>query len=92
VIESALESYPSEPSLLQSKELLQDMVVSIKVSDWVEKAERAEFEQDYAKARSHYRDALFYLGRDNIQSDGREEAAARINVEIERLRILEIEE
>jgi len=90
VVESALESYPSEPRLLQSKELLEDMIVSIKVSDWVEKAERAEFERDYATARSHYRDALFYLGRDNIQSEEREEAAERINVEIERLRALEI--
>ena len=92
VVESALESYPSEPTLLQSKELLGDMIVSIKVSDWVEKAERAEFEQDYASAKSHYRDALFYLGRDNIQSEEREEAASRINIEIERLRLLEIGE
>lgn len=92
VIESALGSYPSEQSLLQSKELLQDMVVSIKVSDWVERAERAEFERDYATAKSLYRDALFYLGRDNVQSDGREEAAVRINAEIERIRSLEIGE
>ena len=92
VIESALESYPSEPTLIQSRELLLDLVVSIRVSDWVEKAERAEFERDYASAKSHYRDALFYLSRDNLRSEGREEAASRINVEIERLRLLEIGE
>ena len=90
IIESALESYPSDPTLLQSRELLQDLVVSIRVSDWVEKAERAEFEHDYAGAKSHYRDALFYLSRDDIHSEGREEAASRINVEIDRLRLLEI--
>lgn len=92
VIESALESYPAESSLLQSKELLQELVVSIKMSDWIEKAERAEFERDYSAAKTHYRDALFYLGRDNVQSERHEEAAARINAEIERIRALEIGE
>ena len=86
VIESALQSYPSESSLLQSQELLREMVVSIKVSCWVESAERAAFQGNYAQAKGLYRDALFYLGRDNVYSDDRERAAIRINEEIERLR------
>ncbi len=89
VIETALHFYPQEPSLLQSHEVLQEMTVSIKVSHLIERAERAAFKGDYARAKSLYRDALFYLGRDHIQSDMREQAARRINEEIEHLRGLE---
>ncbi|MFZ1702309.1 MAG: hypothetical protein WBO10_07740 [Pyrinomonadaceae bacterium] len=88
-ISFSLESYPGEPSLVQSEALLMDMMVSIRVSDWVEKAERAVFKQEYALAKSLYRDALFDLGRDNVQSPAREQAAMRINAEIERIRELE---
>jgi hypothetical protein len=89
VIETALESYPAEQSLLQSHELLHELVVSIKVSGWVERAERAAYKGDNARAKSLYRDALFYLGRDNIQSQERDQAAAQINAAIERIRALE---
>lgn len=89
VIESALASYPAEPRLVETRELLEDTVVSIKVGDWVEQAERAAFDGDYAQAKSLYREALFYLARDNVQSAERERAAMRINAEIERLRMLE---
>lgn len=89
VIEWALESYPSESSLLQSRELLTELVVSIKVSNWVAEAEKAAFNGDYAQARSLYREALFDLGRENIQSHAREQAAMRINAEIDRIRALE---
>jgi len=85
VIESALNSYPTEESLLESHDLLSEMAVSIKVSHWVEEAERAAFKGDLAEAKSLYRDALFYLGRDNIHTPEREQAAKRINYEIERL-------
>lgn len=91
VIDESLEFYPSERSLIQSRELLLDMVVSIKISNWVEQAELAAFNNDYTLAKSLYRDALFDLGRDNIHSAAREAAAAKINAEIERLRVLESE-
>lgn len=89
VIESALEFYPAEESLLESRELLQELVASIKVTNWVEKAERAAFKRNYTQAKSHYRDALFYLGRDHVGSESRERAAQRINAEIEKIRMLE---
>ena len=89
VIESALESYPAESTLLESQELLRELVVSIKVRHWVENAERAAFRGDYATAKSLYRDALYYLERDNVQNHDREQAAIVINAEIERLRTLE---
>ncbi|MGB2912601.1 MAG: hypothetical protein WBB81_03505 [Pyrinomonadaceae bacterium] len=89
VINAALTVYPSEQALLDSRELLAEMAVSIKVSHWVEEAERAALKGDYAGAKSLYRDALFYLGRDNVHNAERERAAMRINQEIERIRLME---
>lgn len=86
IIDTALRSYPEEESLLESREVIRDMVVSIGVSEWVERAERATFEGDYAAAKELYREALFYLGRDNVQSEGRSAAAERIHEELERIR------
>ncbi|MEQ1606858.1 MAG: hypothetical protein ABL999_18500 [Pyrinomonadaceae bacterium] len=89
VIDTSLTYYPQEQSLLESREVLQEMIVSIKVSDWIERAECAAFKGDYAKAKSLYRDALFYLGRDNVENVWREEIAIRIDREIESLNLAE---
>ncbi len=89
VIDSALGFYPTERSLLESREVVVELIASIKVAHWIERAERAAFKGEYKEARNHYRDALFYLGRDNISSEDRDLAANRINAEIERLRELE---
>lgn len=89
VIGSALHYYPEEESLLGSEEALREFIVSIKISNWIERAERAAFKGNYKQALSLYRDALFYLGRENVKSDERELIASRINVEIEKLRRLE---
>ncbi len=91
VIDSALASYPAEASLIESREHLVELVVSIKVSHWVETAEKAAFNGNYAEAKSLYRDALFYLGRDNVQTNGRQKAAEHINIELERIRALDID-
>jgi len=89
VIEFALQSYPAEQSLLESRDVLTEMSVSIKVSDLIERAERAAFRNENREAIGFYRDALFYLGRDNIHTDERQRAADRINAEMDRLRLLE---
>ncbi len=89
VIDSALASYPDDASLRQSRDVLGELLVSINVSHLVESAEKAAFKGDYSEAKSMYKDALFYLGRDNVESDAREEAAEKIFAEIERLRLLE---
>lgn len=89
VIDFALKHYPGEQTLLASRGLLEEMTVSMRVSDNVEKAERAAFKGDLREALSHYRDALFDLARDNVHTDDRQQAAERINAEIERIRLLE---
>lgn len=89
VIDSALEYYPAELSLIDSRMVLNEMLTSIRVSHFVEDAERSAFKGEYKQAISQYRDALFYLGRDNLRSEQRDSAARRINIEIDRLRQIE---
>lgn len=86
VIDTALDAYPAESSLLQSRHLLSELAVSIKVSHTVREAEKAAFRGDYADARRFYRDALFFLGRENTQSLERERVAKQILEAIEKLR------
>ncbi|MFN0140133.1 MAG: hypothetical protein ACKVQW_08615 [Pyrinomonadaceae bacterium] len=85
VIDHALYAYPAEVSLLQSRHLLSELAVSIKVSHAVEEAEKAAFRREFADARKLYRDALFYLGRGDTQSVERERAAERILTAMEKL-------
>ena len=89
VIDSALEYYPAERSLVESRLVLSEMLTTVKVSHFVEKAELSAFKGDVKQALSLYRDALFYLGRDNAKSEQRDGAAQRIMFEIDRLHELE---
>lgn len=86
VVDSALEYYPAELSLVESRSVLNEMLTSVRVSHFVEKAERSAFKGEHKQALSMYRDALFYLGRDNVRSEQRDAAAERITLEIDRLR------
>jgi len=86
VIDSALKLYPDETELLESERAVREFISSVKVSHWVELAERAAFKGYYARAIDRYRDALFYLSREEIREETREETAARIGREIEMLR------
>lgn len=89
VIDSALEFYPAERSLVESRLVLNEMLTTVKVSHYVEKAELSAFKGDTKQALSLYRDALFYLGRDNVKSEQRNAAAQRILFEIDRLHQLD---
>lgn len=85
-VQTALQIYPEERALEESRALLDDMVVSMNVSQCVSDAEQAVSQGGYARARGLYRDALLYLGRDNISTTARTEAACRINAAIEKIR------
>ncbi len=86
VLNSALEFYPSETSLLESETVLKNFIASIKVSHWVEQAERAAFKGNNKRAISLYRDALFFLAREDVRSEDRDAIAETINTKIESLR------
>ena len=86
VIREALEVYPADPELRDSALAVHNFIASVKVAHWVELAERAAFRGRHARAVARYRDALFYLSRAEMSEDAREDAAGRINREIEMLR------
>lgn len=86
VLHSALQFYPNDPQLTQSESALKDFITSIKVSHWIEQAERAVFKGNPKRAVSLYRDALFFLARENVKTEEREAIAEKINSEIESLR------
>jgi hypothetical protein len=86
VIDSALNLYPDEASLRESELAVREYIASVKVSHWVELAERAAFKGHYARAIDRYRDALFYLSREDMKEETRSETAERIGREIELLR------
>ncbi len=86
VLGEALKLYPDEPELSDSSLAVRNFIASVKVGQWVEMAERAAFRGKYARAVARYRDALFYLSRADMGEDAREEAATRIQREIELLR------
>lgn len=88
VIETALEYYPNERRLIESEEAVREFVTSIRVAHWIEQAERSAFKGNYKRAISHYKDALFFLARENKQGRGTDLIAEQINSEIQK--ILEI--
>jgi hypothetical protein len=83
-IDSALQVYPDELELNQSANAVREFITSSRVAHWVELAERAAFKGQHRRAIDCYRDALFYLTRDDPQHL-HEGTAERINREIELL-------
>jgi len=86
VLDEALRVCPGEQELRDSSVAVRNFIASVKVGQWVEMAERAAFRGKYARAVARYRDALFYLSRADMGEDARDEAATRIQREIEMLR------
>jgi tetratricopeptide (TPR) repeat protein len=91
VLNSALNVYPNEGRLRESEALLREFIASIKVSHWIEQAERAAFKGNYKRSISLYRDALFFLAREAVKTEERDAIAEKINAEIEILRGLSAE-
>lgn len=89
ILDKALRFYPHERSLVDSKQVLLEVITSIKVANWIEKAERAAFKGNNKRAISFYRDALFYLGRENVTNNEKDLIAQKIKTEIEKIRQLE---
>ncbi len=83
ILISALEFYPDDRQLVESETALKEFIMSIKVSHWIEQGERSAFKGNYKRAINHYRDALFFMARENVQTEERESVALKINKEIE---------
>ena len=88
VVDFALKSYPHEGTLLDSRKVLDDLVASIKITDLVDKADRATFKGNHKRALSLYQDALFLLQRSD--PDAESEAVIHLQDEIAKMRKLSI--
>ncbi len=86
VLNAALEFYPEEAKLLESAEVVCEFVGSAKISNAIEKAEKVAFDGRHKDAIAFYKDALFYLAREDVKSTEKETLAQKINSEIGRLR------
>lgn len=86
VLESALEFYPNEKKITDSILAINEFVSSTKVAESVENAEIAASQNDIPAAVRFYRDALFQLASEHIRISEKEDVAARINQEINKLR------
>lgn len=91
ILDSAIQFYPGEQSLLESASAVNEFIATAKISHWIEQAEKAAFKGNYKRAINHYRDALFYLARQNIRSSERDLIAEKINLEIGKLKGISIE-
>ena len=86
VIESALKVYPEEEQLLASAFAIKDHIASLRVAQWIERAERAAFKGHYRRAIEYYKDALFYLSREEMSEELGDQIAEHIETEVEHLR------
>lgn len=89
VVDHALRSYPDESNLVDSQEVLQGFLTSIRVSNSIEKAERAFFKGNHKRAIGLYQDALFDLKRFDIPNPDRERVAGKIDLEICKIKELQ---
>ena len=84
-IDSALKVYPDDRQLDVSAQAVRGFITSSRVAHWVELAERASFKGHYQRAIDCYKDALYYLTREQAGPEG-EAAAERITREIDLLK------
>jgi tetratricopeptide (TPR) repeat protein len=91
VINSALHFYPNEENLKQSSEALAEFIASIKMENWIERAERASFKGNYRQAKKLYQDALFYLEREGQHMQNSKEIAAKLSEDIEKTDLMAAE-
>jgi len=85
-IESTIRVYPDESELHESKAAVCEFIASVKVSHWVELADRSAFKGHYRRAIDRYRDALFYLNQDVVKEEVRVAGSERIEKEIEKMK------
>ena len=85
ILDTALEFYPAEVQLRDSVEAVKEFNSSIKLSYLIELAEKAAFKGDEPEALNLYRDALFFMEKDEYQSPERRLIEENIVAEIEKI-------
>lgn len=90
VVDFALRAYPNEAALLDSQKVLHELITSIRISDLVDRADRAAFKGNHTRALGLYQDALFLLRRTDPHNET--EAVLHLQGEIEKMRRLTTKE
>ncbi len=85
VLNTALHFYPDDARLLESADVVNELIASSKIADRIEKAEDAVANGNYKAAIASYKDALFYLARDEIKNKESDILANKIASELNRL-------
>ncbi|MGI8494915.1 MAG: hypothetical protein ACR2L1_06335, partial [Pyrinomonadaceae bacterium] len=85
ILETAVQFYPDERQLIESVSAIKEFLTTERVAGYIEKAEKAVFKGNRKRALSYYRDALFYLARENIRSGERDLIAEEINKKMRKL-------
>ena len=83
VVDFALRSYPEEPALIDSRHVLVELLAKIKVTDLIDRADRAAFKGNSKRALNLYQDALFILRRQ--EPDLTSDAATHVSEAIAKL-------
>ncbi|MEP7074323.1 MAG: hypothetical protein ABI878_00820 [Acidobacteriota bacterium] len=89
VVTIAAEHYPDDPNLTASGDAIREFLSSLKLSDRIEKAEKATSRRNYKQARKHYSEALRSLEKEIISENERTFAVARISDAVRRIEQLE---
>ena len=90
ILESARAIYPQAVELIDSIAALRGFMASLKISHWIEQAERSAFKGNRKRALNLYRDALFFMARENLPREENQMIAGKINDAMEKLKYYEI--
>jgi hypothetical protein len=90
VVEEALQHYPDEVNLKASGDAINEFLVSVKLSNWIERADRAGFSRQLQTSTKVIYGRAFFLGRENMPTEDREHAAARINEALRKINDLKL--
>ena len=88
VLNTALHFYPRDVRLLESVDVVKELIASAEISHRISAAERLAERGDHGAAIGNYKDALYYLAREEIEGKETKKLARKISKEVDRLREL----
>jgi hypothetical protein len=92
LLRHALTYYPEDPELTESLGLILEFGASIRIADWVGRAEMAALNGDHAEALVHYEDALFFLSGERITGEIGARASEMIEERVAKIKRSQLDE
>ncbi len=86
VLNTALQFYPGEIRLLESADVIKEVIATARVKLSIEVAEQAAEARDYRSAIKNYKEALHLLAREDMKNTGTEKLASTITNQMVSLR------